>query len=206
MSFSRPVMEQQLMGVNSELDNNRPGGVNSIVERPAQDGEVRLGFVGDGEYERYVIERDIYQIFGHSDDEEEEEMMMEVEDEDAWSDSSEDSGYESKSEHEEDSEDDDFNVIIRPVSPMNQLVPPPSFWQVLHRESSPVGLPAGAPFCFPFGVLPAQQEERSEEGQPSVCQRSEESAPSTSGLSISTKRSREEDCTEQVGVKRQRQC
>ncbi|XP_037650474.1 uncharacterized protein LOC119503048 isoform X2 [Sebastes umbrosus] len=151
-----------------------------------------------------IRKRVIAHVMALSDIEEEEEE--EEEDEDAWSDPSEDSGYESKSEHEEDSEDDDINVIIRPLSPLNQLFPAPSFWQGLHRGSSPVGRPAGAPFCCNFGVLPAQQEERPEEGQPSVCQRSEESAPSTSGLSSSTKRNREEDCTEQLGVKRQSQC
>ncbi|XP_037644134.1 histone H3.v1-like [Sebastes umbrosus] len=213
-------MEEDLpMGVAPELDNNRPGGVNYIIERPArdglpeddddegnlpvhissneeEDGEVEIA-VGEGEVERNVLDEVVVRLLSDIEEEEEEEE--------------EDSGYESMCEDEEDNEEDNINVIIRPRSPLNQRFPPPSFWQGFRRGlSPPVRFHVSSPFSLvPFGIRPAPLAERPEEGRPSVCQRSEvrsESVPSTSGLSCSTKRSREEDCTEQVSVKRRHDC
>ncbi|XP_034720637.1 microtubule-associated protein futsch-like [Etheostoma cragini] len=225
MALCRLLEEQLLMAV-AQLDI-RGGGVNPFIERlaklglPEDEGEYEEGKYEEGEYEIAVADEDEL-----SPDEEDDDQLVDTDqdeddntgDEDDWSDSfSHDSGYDSLSEDEEDEEDveedvkeeveEDDDGNIRPCSPLIQQFPPTSFWQRWEQVSPPV--PAGAiiwPCTFDVQHLetPAHQVEHAEDGLPSASQRSKQSAPSTSGLGFSTKRSREESETVQASTKKQK--
>ncbi|TDH11911.1 hypothetical protein EPR50_G00067190 [Perca flavescens] len=214
MALCRLPEEHLLMGV-AQLDI-RGGGVNPFIKRPAEHGLPEdEGEYEEGEYEIVVVD-EVELFLPLSSDEEDDNQLVDTDqdededtgDEDDWSDSvSEDSGYDSLSEDEEVVEEDveedvkvDDNGNIRPCSPLIQQFPPPSFWQRWKQVSAPV--PAGASlrprtFDVQHQEIPAQQVESTEDGLPSASQKSEESAPSTSGLGSSTKRSREESDTVQ---------
>ncbi|XP_034562842.1 ran GTPase-activating protein 1-like [Notolabrus celidotus] len=115
-----------------------------------------------------------------------EEADEDTDDSDDSDEESEDSGYDSVFEDEEEEEDDD----IRPHAPLDQEFPP-----VRHASPSvPAGPPVHVgPSAGPPGGLPTPQSP-------------EECAPSTSGLNVFPKRSREESSTEQVSTKRLRTC
>ncbi|XP_034729392.1 microtubule-associated protein futsch-like [Etheostoma cragini] len=228
MALCRLPEEQLLMGV-AQLDI-RGGGVNPFIERlaelglPEDEGEYEEGRYEEVEYEIVVADED-----EHSPDEEDDDQLFDSDqdedddtgDEDDWSDSfSHDSGYDSLSEEEEDEEDEedveedveevveeDDDGNIRPCSPLIQQFPAPIFWQRWEQVSPTV--PAGA-IIWPRACdvqhleIPAHQVEHAEDGLPSASQRSKESAPSTSGLGSSTKRSREESDTLQVSMKKQK--
>ncbi|XP_044024492.1 uncharacterized protein LOC122862826 [Siniperca chuatsi] len=210
MALSRALSNEKhlLMGVARELGNNRAGGVNYIIERPAEDGPpevIRIVDSGkapnlpicissDEEEEGEVVDEGEGIPPLPSDDEDAfEELMVMVEagdedtdDDEDWSDSG-DSAYDSTCEDEEDLEDDYDDDNIRPRSTLIQRFPPENFLQGWRQ-------------VYP----PEQQVEQPEDGLPSVFQRLEESAPSTSGHSSSTNRSTEDSYGEQVSVKRQR--
>lgn len=135
-------------------------------------------------------------------------------------------------EDEEEFEDDGDD--IRPRSPLVQQLPPANFWDGVYQGYRPVpsgtpaahhvGVPARipdvVPVCGPVATpqhlvvrqlpvpvehhkRPGQQVEQPEGLHP-VSQRLEDSGPSISGLSSSTKRNREEDPSEQGSAKRLR--
>ncbi|XP_050930029.1 death domain-associated protein 6-like [Lates calcarifer] len=169
-----------------QWDGEDRGVAHYIIERPAIDGQPEVIRILDDDIEDHRPA----QIFGEEEDnvnddvsdnvsEEEEEFSS---DEDDWSDDSPDSGYSTMTDDEDDpehSEDDDN----RPRSPLP--LPPPNFWQEWRQQCRP--FPAAAPLAAPTGPT-----------------RVLDAAPSTSGLSTSTKRTREERDTEQVGMKRPR--
>lgn len=109
------------------------------------------------------------------------ELLMELMGDSDWSDS-EDS-YESMSDDEEDSDgDDDEDIRLR--STLIQQLPPVSV-------RSPVAGPAAVPQQLTVRAPQELQQQRvgpPQEGPPSVSQRWEESAFSTSGLGSSTNR------------------
>ncbi|XP_018558880.1 uncharacterized protein LOC108901749 isoform X1 [Lates calcarifer] len=116
-------------------------------------------------------------------------QLMDIDDGEDWSDGA-DSGYGSMTEDEEDLDVED----VRYRSPLVQQLHPDGFWEDWRRMCPlvPSGTPLAAPVPAPMpDAVPVS---------PSL----EESAPSMSGLSYPTKRSREENHTEQVSMKRLR--
>ncbi|GLD60510.1 uncharacterized protein AKAME5_001240000 [Lates japonicus] len=155
------------------------GGVNYIIERPAIDGQPEVIRILDDDIEDHRPAPFFGEEDGDVSDEEEEEFSS---DEEEWSDESLDSGYSTMTDNEDDSEDNEDDDD-RSCSPLP--LPPTNFWQEWRQQCRP--FPAAAPLAAPTGptcVLDA--------------------APSTSGLSTSTKRTREESDMEQVGMKRPR--
>ncbi|XP_045910315.1 trigger factor-like [Micropterus dolomieu] len=207
------------------LDNNEGQSDPIYISSDEEEvGEIEVVIGGGGEGNHALSSEDENE-FGE--DEEEEDEDSDEDDEDDEDDDeddddddddeeedfseSEDSGYDSMSE---DDDDDDIQVF-----------PPEDFLRVWRQVIRPV--PAAAPVAGPVGdpdpvavpqlligsqprvpahhqERPGPQVEQPEDGLPAVSQRTEETVSSTSGLSSSTKRSREEGCTEQVSAKRQR--
>ncbi|XP_044078630.1 uncharacterized protein LOC122888348 [Siniperca chuatsi] len=215
MALRRPLINEErlLMGVAHELGKNRAGAVNYIIERPAEDGlpeVIRIVDVVD------EFEEDGHQLMeidqGQDEDTDDEEEDEDTDDDEDWSDGvSEDSGYDSMYEDEDFEDDDDDNG--RPRSPLIQQFPPENVLRGWRPVCPPVpaAVPVAGPVAEPLDVfaripdaVPQRLMGPPEEGLPSVSQRSDESAASTSGLGSSTKRSREGSDTEQVSAKRQR--
>ncbi|XP_018541601.1 uncharacterized protein LOC108889562 [Lates calcarifer] len=118
-------------------------------------------------------------------------QRMDIDDGEDWSDGAE-SGYGSMTEDEDLDVDDVEDVSFR--SPLVQQLQPDGFWEDWRRMGPPV--PFGAPLATP---VPTPMPDAAP-----VSRSLEESAPSTSGLSYPTKRSREENHMEQVSMKRLR--
>ncbi|GLD65505.1 uncharacterized protein AKAME5_001696500 [Lates japonicus] len=161
-----------------EVDGDGTGDMDYIIERPAVDGlpEV-IRILDDEDNNRPDVSSEEEDVFDS--DEEDGEVWTDEED---WSEEdSPDSGYSTVTDDEDDPDDDD-----RSPSPLP--LPPANFWQEWRRQCRPFSaaaplaprIPDAAPVCAPAA------------------------APSTSGLSTSTKRIREESDTDQVGMKRPR--
>ncbi|CAK6955087.1 proline-%2C glutamic acid- and leucine-rich protein 1-like [Scomber scombrus] len=185
--IERPA-EDGLPEVIRSVDHDDDVVLPDYVSSDEEDGEVEVGIAipllsSDEEEDMEVDDR-----LSVASEEEEDEDDIDIEN---WT--SEDSGYESLLEDEEDSEDEDF----RPRSPLVQQLPPEDFWQGWREDYPPllagppvVGPPiAGPPVAGPPVAGPLEPDE---------C------APSTSGLSSSTKRSREDTHLEEVTAKRPR--
>ncbi|GAA6226876.1 uncharacterized protein LOC108889562, partial [Lates japonicus] len=118
-------------------------------------------------------------------------QRMDIDDDEYWSDGA-DSAYGSMTEDEDLEVDDVEDVSSR--SPLVQQLQSDGFWEDWRRTCPLV--PSGAPLAAP---VPAPMPDAAP-----VSRSLEESAPSTSGLSYPTKRSREENHMEQVSMKRLR--
>ncbi|XP_026207550.1 midasin-like [Anabas testudineus] len=233
MVFSRPLLSREQLLLGLDLDGgggSSPRG-NYVVDRPAGDGLPEVVRIVDVAEDLPINvssdeeEMEVGEFLGvrpMSDDDVADDEDTDSE-EDDWT--SEDSGYDTMTDDEdmdseEEVEEEDRDVeensgydgdgdddVIRPRSPLDQQMPSEDFWHGCRRVDPPV------PCACPRHPIP---EERPEDGpqrrslagprrsEPPVPQRFEDSAPSTSGLSSATKRSREESDTEQVSAKRHR--
>ncbi|XP_040007025.1 uncharacterized protein LOC120802906 [Xiphias gladius] len=208
MSSSRPRIPEEHLpeGVAPQqvLDNDA-GGVDDIIGRPAEDGFPELILVVDDDEDNNLpvnISSGEEEEF-EEDDREVDETDSESEIGEVWSgDFSNDSGYSTMTFSEEYLEDD-LEDDFRPLLVVPARIP----------DAAPVCGPAAAPQQLMVGhpqvpvqpeKLPEQQVERPEGSVLPFSERLEECAPSTSGLSSSTKRTREENYTGQLSSKRPR--
>ncbi|GAA6218393.1 major centromere autoantigen B-like, partial [Lates japonicus] len=195
MAFRRPQMPEEDPGVIYVSDDDDAGDVNYIIEHPVDDVPevIRILDSDDEDVNRPDLSSGEEGEFeGDQEDEEEsseeessEEEVSSFEEE--WSDDeSPDSGYSTMTDEEDSSESSRDSDDVRPVLPE---------WLQPHRAAQ------RAPVLHQR--LPEEQVEQPEGGLLPVSPRLEDPAPSSSGVSTSTKRSRESD-TEEVSMKRQR--
>ncbi|KAK2856808.1 hypothetical protein Q5P01_005543 [Channa striata] len=182
-------------------------GVNYIVERCTENGLPEVIRIMDN-YEHlpvifYFVEQEELQFEPFEDDEADEEEDMELDYYDDVEEDWFDSGY---SPVTDDENNDEENDIIR-ASPLLLQLPP----EDLEWGRQLVGLPVAAAAHRNLDFSPPQVGPQipliasgcDSCAEASISWRSEDFAPSTSGHSSAMKRSSEESCMEQEGVKRQ---